>query len=381
MSFQFFIANVGHLLPYVALLMGYLLICLQSEIVDKRLFAAFALTLLVLFTGFRGAMTPDLQRYRLMYENIASPDAVSMEPSFLVISRSLHAIGFDYHALFFTYSFITLLFVYLGIRNYGQHVKFSLLLFILLPGYFLNMFVEMREVCAVAIAFYATSILRRTEVRHRILKCLLFAILSVLFHYSAVLYWAILVVCRKAIRKTWPPAFCLIVLAGSLFVPTSLLISVIHLVAYPIMPAKYQGYINLFMEVETSLAESGQMLKSMVYVAIATGFIFWLRRRDQEGEEDVHVPLNLFVLGVVILNLTRNFADISRIAYFFLICQIVIFPVILVRVRARSYQLLAAYSLFLFYLLQFVWGLFFYSEETGTYVFLHYQNLLLSVFR
>lgn len=379
MSLQFFVANAGHLAPYAILLLLYLTLSLQSEVLHNRVFAAPALALLLFFTGFREAITPDLQRYKEMYENIGGANSLSMEPSFRLISESLHAIGFDYHALFFTYSLITLLFVYLGIKNYGEQIKLSLLLFVLLPGYFLNMFVEMREVCAVAIAFYATSLLSQREIRHRIWKCLIFAALSVLFHYSAILYWVIFLLSRKATRKAYSPGFYLAILLGSLCIPTSALTGFIHLAAYPILPPKYQGYINLFMALETNLAESGQMLKSLIYIAIAVFFIF--SGRSGQDDERYRVQLNLFVIGVVILNMTRSFADISRLAYFFLIYQITIFPFIVVRMRERSYQVLAAYSLFLFYFAQFVWGLFFYSEEAGSYVFLHYQNVLLSALR
>ena len=90
----------------------------------------------------------------------ASLDLAFIEPSFLLFCKVLNGLGFDYHALFFVYSFITLVFVYLGIKNSTGHVKLSLLLYVLIPSCFLNMFVEMREVCAIAIVLYAMSSLR-----------------------------------------------------------------------------------------------------------------------------------------------------------------------------------------------------------------------------
>ena len=167
MSPQFLIANAEQLLPYAILLVAFLLLVFQSELARNRLFDAPVLGLLILFAGFRDAMTPDLERYREMYEGIGSGGSFPLEPVFVFLSKLLNWIGFDYHALFFVFTFLTLLFIYLGIRNYTSHVYLSLLLYTLIPACFLNLFVEMREAGAVAVAFYATSVWNRKDIRFR----------------------------------------------------------------------------------------------------------------------------------------------------------------------------------------------------------------------
>lgn len=379
MSFQFFLDNTVHLLPYAFLLVAYLLLSLESELVSRRVFAVSAIGLLLLFVGLRGTMTPDMQRYMWMYQNTNSLEAGGLEPSFFVLSHVLHSFGFDYHALFFCYTVITVLFVYLGIRNETPHVRLALLLYILLPGYFLNLFVEMREMCAVAIVFYAITVFKRKHMRFRLLIFTGLAALSAAFHFSAVLFWLMFLPAYRFIRKPHAVFTYWSLIVGSLLVPTSVLIDAISLVAMPILPGKYHGYIQEFLQLETGLTESGQMLKTLIYAAMAVFFIYcW---RPKKGEEPDYVPLNLFVIGVAVLGLTRSFADISRLSYFFLIYQIVLFPAVLERVRDRVMRLLAAYGTILFYLAQFTYGLFYYSLETTTYPYLHYQNVLFSVFR
>jgi len=164
----------------------------------------------------------------------------------------------------------------------------------------------------------------------------------------------------------------------TLLIPTSLLMGAISTVALPFVPARYQGYIALFMDIQTA-AESGQLLKTLIYVAIAVSFVVWRSRSSMRSSDEGIVPLNLFIIGIVLLNLTRSLAAASRLAYFFLIYQIVIFPVLLEKVKDRVTRLATTYSVVIFYLAQFAWGLAYYSEEAANYPFLRFRNLIISL--
>jgi hypothetical protein len=241
------------------------------------------------------------------------------------------------------------------------------------------MFVEMREVCAVSIAFCATSLLRRRDIKLRVPVFLALVALSASFHYSAMLYWAIVLVSYKFITKPHSTKVYMSLLIGTLLIPTSAFVGAINLFALPLLPARYHGMIALFIEAETNLAESGQLLKTLIYVIVAVCFVYW--QSPMQSKDEDYLPLNQFVLGVVILNLTRSFADISRLSYFFVIYQIVLFPAIIGRVKNRIGRLVTAYFMVLFYLAQFAWGLSYYSEEAGNHPFLHYQNVMFSILR
>lgn len=380
MGIQFYINSLPHLLPYALLLLAYLFLSFRAEISKDRWFGVPTLIILCLFAGFRDAiMTPDMERYRWLYVSAGEGQRVALEPSFVYLSRFFHALGFDYHALFFTYTLVTLTFIYLGIKNYSPYIKLSLLLYILIPASFLNMFVEMRQVCAVAIAFYATSLLVKDEVKYRLFRFIIFAILAVLFHYSALLYWPLFFLVYKFVKREHSTSLYLALLAISFLIPPSAFVTAARIIAEPMAPARYRGYIDAFIELQKHQAESGQLIKSVVYTLMAACFIFSRRAiRDDEKEQ---MPLNLFIIGVVILNLTRSFAAISRIAFYFITFQIIIFPFIAMRVKDRARAILATYSLVLLYLLQFVYGLFYYAIETDSYVFLHFQNAIFSIFK
>jgi hypothetical protein len=252
-------------------------------------------------------MTPDSEEYRRLYESISSFDVGFIEPSFLYISKSLLAIGMDYHALFFVYSFLTLAFTYLGIKNYTEDIKLSLLLYILIPSCFLNMFVEMREVCAIAIVFYATSLLYCGQRRFRVAKCAAFAVLSVSFHYSALIYWIVVVVFSKPIRRVHSTRLYLTAILSSFLIPTSVLVGIIRIALFPITPVKYRRFLELFMQQDEGL-NAGQILKAAIYVSVAICFVLWKSKRVAEDRSDkmsYTVSMNLFVIGIAILNLSR----------------------------------------------------------------------------
>jgi len=374
-----FFSNFVHLLPWALLLAAFLLLSFHAELTSRRIFVLASLALLVVFAGLRQPFTPDMLRYRYMYED---PDLLSagyIEPSFILISKALNALGLGYHSLFVAYTAIALGFVYAGIGNLTRHLRLAVFLYIAIPACFLNLFVEMRQVSAIAIAFYATSILLSPQTRHRLLKVCAWALVSIGFHYSALLYWVILLCAYKLARRSYPRLLYIAALVVSIAIPTSAVISGFMFLMSPLMPAKLHQILNAFLQSTSGLAEAGQLLKSAVYIAIGLLFVFRLRRH--EHEPNFRFLVNLFVLGVIILDLARGFAVASRLAYFFLIFQIVIFPELIDEFRERAQSLLAGYTLVLFYLAQFMWGLFYFSDEWQSYVFLHYQNALFSLFR
>ncbi len=375
MNSQLLLENAQHLVPYAILLFLFFALSMEGEFLRDRIVDWGIIGLLLVFVGLREAITPDLVRYRDLYESIGSGGTVEIEPTFAALSHLLQFFGLDYHALFFCYTAITVFCVYFAVRNFTGSTKISLLFYVLIPSCLLNLFVEMREMAAVAIVFLALSLLN-IQTRHRKLKIASLACLSCMFHFSAVIFWIVFAVGWKFIRKKHSFVTQIVIITTSILIPTSLLVSAINLIAYPILPGRYQTYIKTFLLVEENLAEAGQLLKSIIYSSMAIVFALWNSHRDEKDSSQV--PVNLFVLGVALLNVTRSFAEISRVSYFFLILQIVIFPMIFLRMKNRSQSLLAAYSVFLFYLAQFAWGLFYYSEEVSDYVFLHYRNVLFS---
>jgi hypothetical protein len=64
------------------------------------------------------------------------------------------------------------------------------------------------------------------------------------------------------------------------------------------------------------------------------------------------------------------------VAYFFLIFQIVMIPEIIGRLEKSKFKTVVFYTYLAVYSAMFLKGLFYFSEESQSYIFLNYKNIL-----
>jgi EpsG-like putative glucosyltransferase len=359
-----------NLVPYILVVIIYVCLSLTSSVTRNRFFHLTAVGLLICFAGLRNPFTPDADRYRYFYEHFRDSDFQRVvEPSFFLIARTLNAFSLDYHVLFLLYTAATILFMYEGIRNLTPYVKTSMLLYLLVPHLFLGLFIEMRQDCAISIVFYAMSLLRKEHLRHRVAKIIFLAALSIAFHYSAAFYWVVFLITIPLLKRTFSFRTYGFVLLCSLLAPPTLVLRLILLGLYPVLPAAYQEHADGLLQLGVA---SGQhsLLSLLIYNSLS--LIFCYARRINR---DIPIDLtNLFVIGAVILNLTRLYGDIARVANYFIVFEIVLLPIVLFGLRKRAIKPLLIYCTLLLYSLHFVHGLYYFNEEANGYIFLHYSS-------
>ncbi len=381
MTYAGFFGSYEHILPYIVLLAAYIALSFASDLFKNRLFHLSAIALLIIFAGFRDIMNPDMDRYRLLYESSGTLSYSNfLEPSFVYISKLLHVSGFSYHAMFLVYSCITISFVYCGIKNFTGYIKTSLLFYILTPGLFLSSFIAIRESCAISMAFYATSLLFRDSVPLRGIKVTFFALGSCLFHYSAIAYWVICWPTYKLRKRAIPWQMYVGSVIVSALIPTTFYMTAIYYTIYPLLGSKYQFFVSEFMYADVARQTSNHLATNAYYMLI----VIWvlLRRRSLSAlYESYNGLLLLLVIGIVILNATKSFFEIQRIASYFLVYIIVLMPLLLSSIEVRRFRTLCSYCVFLLYLTNFVLGLYMFTEETQSYTFLHYRNVILDSMR
>jgi hypothetical protein len=343
----------------------------------------------VIFVGFNNRISPDLERYAESYYEIGSrsffdlPYNGAYEPTFVILSKILMYFGFSHVALFFLYSLLTITFIVLGIRNLTHHQSFAFLLFLFIPGYFFNMFVEMRQMVSVALVFYSTSLIVNKKK-----SFWLFSILSILFHSSAIVYWIILIFVRKYLHKLLDYRWYLVLLVASLISVFGFRLDLwLFKLFYPLVKLfpilqKYTSYVDCLMEGCIEQVHL-QMVKNIFYIVNSVALIFLhhlsLKQRSNllsSAYSKMPIFLNLFFLGALILNLTYYLSPISRVAYFFLIFQIVMIPEIIGRLEKSKFKTVVFYTYLAVYSAMFLKGLFYFSEESQSYIFLNYKNIL-----
>lgn len=379
MIVDFHDTNPIHILPYLVFLAIYVSLALSSEVTRNKLFHWAGVGVALLFAGFQNTISPDMVRYREFYEHYRDSDFLRLlEPSFVVISAALHTLGLDYHALFFLYTSLTILFVYGAIRNLTPYIKTSMLVYILVPHLYLTLFIEMRQECAVAMVFYAMSLIPREELRFRRLRVVAFAALSVVFHYSAAGYWLVYLIGSRLFRRDYPVKLYLALLVITLVTPSWLVLNLLWAAVYPILPPAYQ----LHVESLKSLGEAAgahSVVSLLIFNIMALAFVL-ARQSIKSAGRPLGMFLNLFFAGVLVLNLTRDYGDIARFANYFIIYEIILVPALLYKTGLAYSRPAVAYAVMLLYCIHFVHGLYYLNAETDSYIYLHYSNALVSVF-
>ena len=373
---HYFFEQIPRLAPYILLLLLYLSLSALGKLLNSKPLNVAAIVCLIAFVGLSAIMSADWERYRITYESVQNIPFYSFEPSFIIISLALKYFNLSYHFLFTVYAAITFYFLYKGATNFTDSADLPILLYLMIPGFFLNLFVELRQGASVAMAFYATSLLFKHGFKNKKYAIAIYAILSILFHYSALIYWLVLLLSRKITDKAHARITYVITITASMAIPTSFLIAIIYKTIYPFLMQKYQSYMDLFMYATGSLAESGQILKDAAYFTIAMVFIFWKYDYEVEFPKIIR-PINLFIYGVILLNLLSAMSDLSRVAYYFLIYQIVIWPSIIRSIHNKFCRWLTTCAVTSIYFVQFILGAYYLSQETGTHIFLHYKLFFL----
>lgn len=364
------------MLVYLLLIGIYLVMGFFSTIYRHKVFWIISLVFVIFFVGFKDKISPDLERYALMYENYDTLTYQAIEPFFIFISSVLNKIGFSWVALSFVYALLTILFIVLGIRNSTSNIIFAFLIFLLVPGFFLNLFVEMRQMLAVSFTFYAVSLINM-KTKYKKIKIFLLMLLSIITHYSAIGFWLIFLSLKKFLFKKFDFYKYSTILLISAIIPFTGVVNIINkfivnLLLHFSHISKITSYITYFSTYSTNFY---WFLKAGIYTILGLFVSLFYNKFNIRNA----LFFNLFIIGIVLLNITFFIPEISRIAYYFLIYQIILIPNLVFKCKKEA-KILLYYSFFLFYFSLFIKGLFYYSEEAQNYIFLHYKNVVFNKF-
>jgi hypothetical protein len=363
-------------IPYfMFVILIFFILYTKKFVKHSLLFDSLIIILFIIFAGLKEPFTEDLRNYCYMYHNKDILSITWIEPFMIFSVHLLNTITSNCLALFIWYQFLTVLFITLSINKIfkSQIDKqiWAWFVYISLPFLFLNSFgVEIRQVLALSIFLYGTTFL---YVENSLKKYLIFSILASLAHYSAILGSLFLLIAYSFLKLLNPKIVTLILLLllpfGLLFSNFFLsLLSTVLSLSVNIFPFlnKYQNYLVN--------PETTPLIKSLIYLLIPTilGLI------SMKAQDDaVKMSVNLTLIGTLFLLVFRDFAPASRIAYYFLIMQVIIFPNLIKIIKPRFF---VGWILALFLSLQFLYGLY-YITPNGNFAFLPYKGLILEVFK
>ena len=290
----------------VVLVVGLFFIAYKYPTTEK----AISLTLLgiiILIGGFRDRIGWDYNSYTNWYLYGTRDDG--LEFGFLGIMQVFRYLNFDYHFLFFFFSFFTYVFAYLGVTRYTKKSSLPLVLYVLIPVLFLGSFTYIRQLLSVAIAFYAFSFL----LDKKYLNYFLLMFVGVSIHYSCLLPFFFFLIVYK-----WGEGInsChLYVLMGITFIFGQ--IGVIHWLGLLFKDSHYLFYVS------TKFAIVTPLLKLLVINTM--GFLI-ICYYDKCGFQHPHQKylLLLYVCSILVLNLFMESVELTRLYIYFRIFEIIL---------------------------------------------------------
>jgi len=374
--------NFWGIVPYFFMLTLYILGSLVANLWKIKEFFLIVIIPPILFVTLKDIISPDYYRYAIIYKNIYLYKFGTYEPIFTIIAYIFNHLGLNYYAFFFFYNLLIIILVINGILLLTKRIYFSFLLFILTPGFYLNMFVEMRQLMAIAFVLFSVSLIISEKKYGRVLL-----LLTPFFHYSGVFFTVFFFLFKKKLRNAYPfilyAGIPIVVLLLTIFFRLDLKIYELFLIILShisyMVPffQKYINYLTYSVELEGVKQVQFQFLKNLFHILNLTVLSYIITKFPSlKQDKKIVILLNIYFIGVILLNIFYYNAAISRLCYYFFIFNIVLIPEVIFRLKQKElkYFLLIGYSIT--YLLMFIKGLFYYSEEAQKYIFLHYKMFI-----
>jgi len=351
--------------PYLVLILVYSVVFFFPHRYRKFVWY-LVVCVVIFFGGFKDIMSPDFKRYEIMYTHYETLSFTSIEPLFIFISWFFNLFEANFYFLSFTYFLLTIVFITLAIRNLTTRFEYGFFIYLTIPGFFLNTFVEMRQCLAVSAFFYAVSLFMKGKK-----KSWIFFLLSALSHYSSVFAIALFFLTQRFLKKQYSLRFYLALLTSALIMGRLFFLFPLFEFLLPLIPQKYRIYLF------TIKFEEAELLKTTIYFFFTILTIILFSTLSEERKDRLAIYLNLFVLGSIIILISHN-PELTRGAYYFLTFQLPLIPEILYSMGITSRErLLIRYTFTLYFLTQYLYGLFYIPVETGEFVFIPYRNVLL----
>jgi transmembrane protein EpsG len=308
------------------------LLFLGNYFPDKNKYTQpLTLAIVILIAGFRSHVGADYDSYVVWY--IDKTRDCDFELGFLAILNVFRFFGLSHYYLFFFFSFFTYVFFYLGIRKYTVNANVAFVIFLLLPGLFLNSLSFVRQAFSMSISFYAFYYL----INKKYLIYFILMLIGLLIHNSCLLPFVLftLVFLFESKIKVLHLYFLLVL---------SMIISQINYLSFFKPFFEHSRYVYYFSNLDNPVS----LLKLFALNGVC---IFVLLHYDKMKETYFYQKyfLIFMVFSVVFTNVFAFQIHLTRFSYFFKIFEtIVIADLIYLGSKQRKLFLVSVFYVYYF---------------------------------
>lgn len=264
------------------------------------------LIIIVIIAGFRKKIGSDYDNYVHWYLSRTRDD--NLEFGFVAIMDLFRGLDLRPSFLFFFFSFLTCLFVFIGIKRYTENSNLALLFYILIPGLYLTSFTLIRQSLSVVISFYAFNYLINKKYMHFMAMMLL----GISIHNTCLIPFIIFLFVFKYGNK-----IKINYLYGLIFF--SFVLSSFDFIQVFKGLFEDSRYLYYF----SAKAKEVNIWK-IVVINLEGIFILHYFKNNEDKYSNRQNLVVLYCFSIVILNLFRYNEDLTRIASFFRIFEIIL---------------------------------------------------------
>lgn len=285
----------------------------------------FAFTLVFLFLAFFSIFRDvgtDLPTYRNIFNNanLGSAYFNSQEPGYMIINIIFNKLGFSDFGFITLISFLTLFLVFKTIYDNAYHINIGLSILAFVSLYYLQSFSLIRIYLVAAFILYSSKYLFNRQYR-KYLFCIL---ISVLFHYSAILMLLPFFLFYVYERKR------------SLFIPILMASCFVGFIAVGML-----SRISVFTRYASYLSE-GPLRSGFGYIQFAysiPNLCLWLYARKKGFSGPYMNVLLVYSLAALLIGtLSYKVMMLGRSLVYYNILYVICIPYILYKIKTDNYK-------------------------------------------
>jgi hypothetical protein len=321
----------------------FLLLALKREDSNKNVIIVFILFILIY--GCRNFGGVDDPSYISAFNSLINGNekvVYGIEESFLMISRALGALGFNFKAVFFIYALISFAFMYLAYKELCEN-KYDWIIAILgfMVFSFLPTITVMRQFAACSIITYAFTL----KLKNKNKLSLLFIGLACFFHIGSLIgfvFFLLFSIKLNVKTKVIVPLVCLVLGYSGFFVKilTQLIVFI---------PRKYLGYLGEYDYLNPNIG----YLPILLLIVYLLQFVLNKTKRNSDKTIDFLERGQMAYFSLYFITLTNGW--MSRLSIYFILFLPFIFKTFISRFSLKENKQLLYTICYTAFLLLFVY--------------------------
>lgn len=266
----------------------------------SRDLSAVAAGFAIVFCGLRYETGYDYDAYRSFFEQLWMYEGL-VEPGFYYFVQFANTIGISTFAMFFLFAVVTHGIAYIVLTRASVNPNLAFLIYLLIPGLYLNSFSILRQALAVSLFGYAAF---RLVTKGSGLKYLLVGLVAISFHFTAVIPFTVAYILFRFSSRVPTRLICIVLLMASLIMGQ---FPIAQTILGMFAGTKFESYVD-WMDQQSPVKVFASNLLAVFIICHLNSF---------EKDKTLTYFFKIWLVGAILYNVFIQFTPLTRISYYF----------------------------------------------------------------